>query len=268
MLTSRVALLSSGLDPEVASYAAAISANGGSVSQTWLRNVNTFVRGCKGDGIWDSLLDVGLLCGADNLSGALVKLKTPSGVSRILTNNNFVSGDYVASGSTAGLLGNGINKNLQPGINLSVIASILSVHLSVYNTVASSSGNRIAIGSYSAAASSAFIRTRENFDASDFSLGSIGGGSNGSRIGITCGTITGGNTLGFSNGVQVHSRATSGAIPNENIRVFGVEEGGAESTYNGKITFYSAGTGLTASQAAALSTRVNDLMRTIGANQY
>lgn len=51
--------------------------------------VINFILGCKLDGIWDDLENVGIIAGARTLNASLFPLKGGS-----VTNNNFVSGDY------------------------------------------------------------------------------------------------------------------------------------------------------------------------------
>lgn len=281
MLTSRVALLSSGLDPEVASYAAAISANGGSVSQTWLRNVNTFVRGCKGDGIWDSLLDVGLLCGVDNLSGALVKLKTPSGVSRTLTNNNFVSGDYTASGATAGLKGNATSKFLDTGTVASSFLSLGSASISAYASGFSAEAGtyRTFVGASNAGAAalvdiglSNTNRVRGQISRNGTSyVWSESSTLPESAFCVTSATSTSDLRV-YLNGQQSGSTLTTTrneAITTRSIYILTSNNGGTPAAYSSvRISFYHIGIGLSASQVLALSNRVNALMAAIGANQY
>lgn len=87
----------SGFEPETNVYLARIVAAGSSISSNNLGAVNTFVAGCKTDGIWTAIKASCLLAGADTLAGALVPLVGPAP-----TNNNFVSGDY---SRTTGLLG-------------------------------------------------------------------------------------------------------------------------------------------------------------------
>ena len=87
----------SGFEPETNVYLARIVAAGSSISSSNLGAVNTFIAGCKADGIWTAIKASCLLAGADTLAGALVPLVGPAP-----TNNNFVSGDY---NRTTGLLG-------------------------------------------------------------------------------------------------------------------------------------------------------------------
>ena len=66
--------------------------------------INTFVVGCKSDGIWNAIKSSCILAGARTLTGALVPLKGTAP-----TNLNFVSGDYSRE---TGLVGDGSTKYL------------------------------------------------------------------------------------------------------------------------------------------------------------
>jgi hypothetical protein len=66
--------------------------------------LDSFIKGCKRDGIWNAIKDSCILCSARTLNGALIPLKGTAP-----TNFNFVSGDY---NRKTGLKGNGVNKYL------------------------------------------------------------------------------------------------------------------------------------------------------------
>lgn len=74
-------------------------------TETYVKTaINNFIVTCKADGTWSKLTEVYLLCGVQ--FGALTaKLKYDSVAT--LTNHGFVSGDYLAAGSGAGLTGDG-----------------------------------------------------------------------------------------------------------------------------------------------------------------
>jgi hypothetical protein len=90
-------------DTDAAAYIAAVEAADGQALETGVRSaINTFVFGCKADGIWSAIKASCILAGARTLTGALVPL-----VGTAPTNNNFVSGDY---NRKTGLAGNGSTK--------------------------------------------------------------------------------------------------------------------------------------------------------------
>lgn len=97
--------LSSGLDADALTYIRAVEAADGQALETAVRTAyNTFIKGCKADGIWSAINASCILAGARTLSGALVPLRgaTP-------TNFNFVSADY---NRKTGLVGNASSKYL------------------------------------------------------------------------------------------------------------------------------------------------------------
>ena len=266
-------LFSGSIDPDVVAWRSAVVANGGSVSGGAVAAVNRFVRGCKSDGVWDLLLDVGLFAGVDNLSAALVKLKTPSGVSRTLTNNNFVSADYTATGSAAGLVGNGSSKWLQTGFAQTAFPSATNHHIGAYEVVAAASGNfaqfmgsetsnevnTIALGNYGAITTKAF-RTQASTNVLS---------ATNQAAGHFIGVRTADQFL-YRNGSQVASRSPAGsssAMISTEIGIFR-NNGNSGSTTSARLSLYHMGASMTAAQVAAFSARVNTLMAAFGCNTY
>jgi hypothetical protein len=124
--TSRGAL-SSGLDADALAYITAVeAADGQSLESSVKIALNSFVKGCKSDGIWGAIKASCIMAGARTLSGALVPLKGASP-----TNFNFVSGDY---NRKTGLKGNGTTKYLDSNRNNNADPQN-SKHLSVYRSI-------------------------------------------------------------------------------------------------------------------------------------
>ena len=97
-------------DPDVQAYVTAVEeADGQALEYSVAYAINSFVLGCKQDGIWDAIKASCILAGARTLNGALIPLKGTAP-----TNNNFVSGDY---NRKTGLMGNGITKYLDSNRN-------------------------------------------------------------------------------------------------------------------------------------------------------
>jgi hypothetical protein len=97
-----------GMDRDALAYIRNVeAADGGYLELGVKKAIDTFVRGCKYDGIWDAIKASCILCGARTLAGALVPLAgaAPS-------NNNFVDADY---NRETGLKGNGSTKYLDSG---------------------------------------------------------------------------------------------------------------------------------------------------------
>ena len=94
-----------GMDRDALAYIRNVeAADGGYLELGVKKAIDTFVRGCKYDGIWDSIKASCILCGARTLAGALTPLAgaAPS-------NNNFVDADY---NRETGLKGNASTKYL------------------------------------------------------------------------------------------------------------------------------------------------------------
>ncbi len=101
-----------GIQAETSAWQSAVTANGGTYNATDTRAVDYFISQCKAKGIW-SLIDWTALFAGRNLNAALVPVKHSVG-SSVITNNNFVEGDF---SPTVGLTGNGTTKYLNPGFN-------------------------------------------------------------------------------------------------------------------------------------------------------
>jgi hypothetical protein len=111
-------------DPNAAAYIAAVEAADGQTLEDGVKAaINSFVVGCKADGIWTAIKASCILAGARTLTGALVPL-----VGTAPTNNNFVSGDY---NRETGLLGDGSTKYLNSNRNNNADPQN-SCHISVY----------------------------------------------------------------------------------------------------------------------------------------
>jgi hypothetical protein len=261
-------LLSGGIDPDVAAWRAAISANGGSVGTSFVLEVNRFVLGCKADGVWGKLLDVGLFAGVDNLAAALVKLKTPAGVQRVLTNNNFVSADYTPTGASAGLKGNDTTKSLVTGFIPSAWLSTSTGLQGVYRTSAATGGE--AFGSVTVTERMSMLFNSTNTAISD--MHSVATRASVAAAGYT-GFILGSRTsttshVLYRNGASIASSAVleTATICASNYRLFALSDN--TSYGDQREAAYVLGFGLTATQAASLSARLNTLMTAVGANTY
>ena len=92
-------------DSDAQAYMTAVeNADGQELESGVKEAINTFVLGCKSDGIWDAIKASCILAGARTLSGAIQPL-----VGTAPTNYNFVGGDY---NRKTGLVGDGATKYL------------------------------------------------------------------------------------------------------------------------------------------------------------
>jgi hypothetical protein len=93
------------IDPDAAAYIAEVEATDGEPLEPEVKTAyNSFVVGCKEDGIWDAIKASCIMAGARTLQGALIPL-----VGTAPTNLNFVESDYDRK---TGLKGDGVTKYL------------------------------------------------------------------------------------------------------------------------------------------------------------
>lgn len=248
-------------DADALAYLTAVEAADGQALENSVKiAINTFVVGCKSDGIWDAIVTSCILCGARSVAGAIVPLK-----GNAPTNNNFVSGDY---NRKLGLLGNDSNKYLATGYNNNDTTNFPQNdnHISCYVSQASSDSSGIYVGAQS-------------------SLGGILNINNTTSTNIVCrNRATSGRTLAlsplgfqgssrnnfanfiarntYSGGVSEVTTIVNSSTPSNNL--FGVFAGFSGSTatqFSSPIlSFYSIGKSLTLS---SLDSRITTLMTTL-----
>jgi hypothetical protein len=253
---------------ETQAYADRIALNGGSISEASLIAVDKFVGDCKAANIWSKLIEVGPFAGT-NLNAALVKLVYQSGGSGVLTNSNFVSGDYVETGSSGGLLGDG-TKYLNTGV---VATSLPDMgHLSFYlREDVVQTGNRMLMGA-AAGGDQTWIGgliPASNFDVRyNQSVTATGGGAfvKGFYIGTR---ETNTSLVGYRDGASIataSSLATS-TRPSFAMYLWGYNNAGAATARIAlRGSFYSMGDSLNATEAAALNTAVRALQLALNRN--
>ena len=153
------------LHHEAIDWATRASANGGLISTNTIRAVSAFCRDIDSAQIRDRFARLSLMCGG-NLPSALVPLYrsfTHGGVaigSATDTNFNFVSSDYLETGLSGGLLGNGVSKYLRTQVSVNNIGSSNNMHLAFSgigvetgtNFFNTNGGRKCLIGMYDATA--------------------------------------------------------------------------------------------------------------------
>lgn len=257
-------------NPETIDYRNRVLANGGTISDASIDAIEKFVQDCKNALIWDRLLEVAPFAGG-NLNAAMVKLIYPGGVSGVITNVNFVSGDYSETGASGGLLGDGATKYLNTGFNAQTYLPD-NAHMSFYlRDDVGAAGNRSMVGTLSG--------------TDQYWLGSLAPASSANaRLGQTLtATLSAALTKGFyvssrtaanliklyKNGAVAGSDATTvaHARPNLSLYAFGWNASGAAGGYlPGRGAFYSVGHGLTDAETAELNTAVQALQRNLNRN--
>jgi hypothetical protein len=244
-------------DANAAAYIAAVeSADGAQLEDAVRAAIDSFVLGCKADGIWNAIKASCILAGARTLNGALVPL-----VGAAPTNFNFVSGDYDRK---TGLVGDGSTKYL---------------NTNRANDADPQDSNHNAI----------FVSSPNTYDATRYCMsgGGVVNGTNSMLSSTTSQTIafrnranTGANRLSFLGGFAASDRSSATAFitringtnvttstasqtpTTNNIFLYAVSPTPAGYYSNARLAFYSIGEFL---DLALLDARVTTLVNAIGA---
>ena len=247
-------------EPEALAYIAAVeSADGQTLEDGVKFAYNSFIKGCKNDGIWDAIKASCILAGARTLAGALVPL-----VGTAPTNYNFVSGDYnretglVGDGSTKYLDSNRAN-NADPQNN---------AHRSVFVTTAPTSNAANFYG-----AEGVLVAGGDNLVRSGNTLR---GASRGDGTGPGFDILGENNTLGFkaisrnnsanytvrTSSVDTTANVASQSPTSVDIAIFSRSTVSPDIYSDARLAFYSIGESL---DLALLDTRVTTLMSDLAA---
>lgn len=259
------------LHPDAASWASRVVANGGSVGSS-LPAVNTFCKAIAAAGIRDRFYRLNLFCGASDASLNAVRTPLYRGPSlggtqfgnTTDTNVNFVQGDYAETGASGGLNSSTATKYLDTGFATTSIPSLLSFHLSSgFKDVGPTAAERTFIGVFEGGQQRFFV-LRRNVTSGTLAgfVGSFNGPSTTSADNSqhllavrTSSTLI---TL-YNAGVSVGTDATavSPLTSTYPFFVFARNDSGTAANYLiGRMRIYSIGSGLDATQAAALSAAV------------
>tara|TARA_R110000772_G_scaffold188287_1_gene299340 strand:- start:1423 stop:2226 length:804 start_codon:yes stop_codon:yes gene_type:complete len=214
--------------------------------------INSFVVGCKADGIWTAIKASCILSGARTLSGALMPLAGSAP-----TNVNFVSGDY---NRKTGLVGDGSTKYLDSNRNSNADPQN-SFHMTCYRTAGALGGSQTFIGNEGGTTSgssviivfgsSVFFRNRNSGAQSVASTAPNFIGSNRSTSSAYTARVD-----GTTNSYNISSQTPR----NQTISLFSAPGGGDYSSF--RIAFYSIGESL---NLALLDARVTDLINAFAA---
>lgn len=124
------------IHPEAADWANRVRSNGASVSGSTLSAVDKFCKTISQNNLRDRFYRLNLFCGT-GINACLVPLYrgqslagTQYGNTTDTNNGPFVSGDYVETGASGGLTGNGITKWLNTGVQQSTLGT--TGHYSVF----------------------------------------------------------------------------------------------------------------------------------------
>lgn len=240
------------IHPEAQNWAARVAANGGTVSDSTLKSVSDF---CKETASIRSLfLRLNLFCG-NNLNAALVPLylgEAPGIVygNTVDTNFNFVAGDYTELGTNGGLIGNGVNKYLNTGFQLSTNPFFINNTFSFSVYVRSGSSNsQIDIGMQNSAINRLKIAAGGNTVVSALNADATIAGSGFLRFHLVSRNI---NSLTYFRDNSLFNTSTSTPqSPVNRIFVFAGDTNGTASSFSVKnIGSYSIGNSFTGSQVS------------------
>jgi hypothetical protein len=217
---------------------------------------NTFVKGCKSDGIWNAIKASCIMAGARTLSGALVPLKGAAP-----TNFNFVSGDY---NRETGIVGNGSTKyidsnranNADSQNNHHHAIYISSVVTGVTTAYIGAGGALTGATGIYQSATSATYRSRVNLAQSAGSQHQAGFGG----INRNLSTSVEYRRAGTNTSATVTSQTAS----SDDVFIFARNNGSnaAELFTSSRISFYSIGESV---DLAKLDSRVSTLITDIAA---
>ena len=241
-------------DADATAYLAAVQAADGQVLEPAVRlAVNSFVKGCKADGIWSAIKASCILAGARTLAGALVPLAGTAP-----TNFNFVSGDY---NRETGLVGNGSSKYLNSN-RANNADPQNSSHIAAY--VSSQVGGIIMAGGDTLSTGRNYIDdtgTNGRFDCRTFSAVSTNR--------INANTLAGVSRSSFAslnyrlNGSTVPQSTSSNSPDSVNTFIYARSNGGVIQGFSTfRIAFYSIGESL---DLGLLDTRVTTLINAFAA---
>lgn len=271
------------LHPEAAAWKTAVVANGGSVSGTTLSAVDKFCKAIASAGIRDRFYRLNLFCGT-GLNACLVPLYrgqslggTQYGNATDTNTGPFVSGDYVETGASGGLVGNGTSKYLNTGLPQSTIP-LTNLHLSasLRDGETTYSGENTLIGHYNSTQTD-FVSLRQAITtgAREFLAGSFGSSITsaaasstephvmGVRSGLTATNLYRAGVSVSSSAVSVGSVSTSG-LP---YFVFARNNSGTPNNYtSARLRMYSIGTAMDGTAALAFSNAVAAFNTALGRN--
>jgi len=235
-------------EPEALDYIAAVEAADGQTLEDGVKFAyNSFIKGCKADGIWDAIKASCILAGARTLNGALVPL-----VGTAPTNFNFEAGDY---NRKTGLVGDGSSKYLNT--NRSNEADPLNnTHLSVYATKLHTTGNgRTIVGE---------LNHQIYGLSGGTTVGSINRGANGGLRSTATGFLGMSRAQSISYTLRTASiNYTEGSVSSASQPVASIGVIGRPGSFSdARIAFYSIGEAL---DLALLDTRVTTLMSDLAA---
>jgi hypothetical protein len=245
-------------DADALAYIKAVEAADTSRLETGVRiAINTFVVGCKADGIWNAIVASCIMAGARTVAGAIVPLK-----GNAPTNNNFVAGDY---SRTLGLLGDGTSKYLATGYNNNETTNFPQndSHISCFVSQSQTTDTGVFVGTGSGSGGRLTLRHPTATQISTQNRASTPPQNALAPIGFQGNTRN--NSANFSLRFTTASGISNAVITATstvgNNELMGVFATGVGATFtSARMSFYSIGKSLTLS---SLDSRVTTLMNNI-----
>lgn len=263
-LTNTLSFGAVGFDADAQKVFDKITANGGTIGSPAQTAYNTFVVGAKADGFWSKLSIVAPYIG-DQLAAALVAYNVQTTTAYVLTNNNFVTGDYTAA---SGLRGDASTKYLGTGF-VDTTNSASSFSMGVYQTVNPDTGSKAAQG----AIATGLNLLRSCPLTSDGSEFDIGGASTPIQPAFTyskgwiAATRVGTAISGSQAAVPVATGTVTGALSGLEQYFFAANVANSGAAMSGATQgFAFIGTGLSATDVQNLAVRGQTLMDALGRN--
>lgn len=221
--------------------------------------INSFVKGCKADGIWPAIKASCILAGARTLDGALVPLAGTAP-----TNYNFVAGDY---NRKTGLAGDGSTKYLDSNRDNSADPQN-SKHLSVFVSALGGASDQyfIAAGEYTGSGNSSIFRASNAFwgrinVASSTAAAAVNSGIQPTPAFVGMGRSASNLQTIKVQGVTVQNTFASVTPLNASVRIFSGPD--TQRLYSAsRLAFYSIGEAL---DLALLDARVTALVNALAA---
>ena len=247
---------STSFDPDASAYSAAVEFSDAQSLEPAVRTaINSFVVGCKADGIWSAIACSCILAGARTLDGALVPLKglPPTNI------GPFVSGDY---NRKTGLTGNGSTKYLDTNRNNNADPQN-NQHISVFVTSVGTATRAIMGRGTISTGATQFILNASANGLVNRSQSSVSFDNIGSATGFQGVSRSGAASYTARSGGSNFTNTTTSQTPFDgNVFMFARGTAAPQDFYNGGIAWYSSGTAL---DLALLNARLTTLINTFGA---
>jgi hypothetical protein len=244
-------------DSDAEAYLQAVeTADGLQLEQDVANAMNSFVVGCKSDGIWSAIKASCILAGARTLSGALVPL-----VGTAPTNFNFVSADY---NRKTGLIGNGTSKYLNTNRANNLDAQT-SKHIALYVSEQDSLTSSRYYLSNGAGSSQCNLYKNGTQRFARVNSGSATASTGSLPVSSTFWGASRGSSTNFIERISGVSNTITNTATTSSVGVhalFSRDATGAVVASNSRLSFYTLGSNL---NLALLDTRVTNLMTALAA---